>query len=68
MIEAALAQGLFKLALVIIGAGLAVSMVLMMDRDHDLRNEIDGWSDGAKANFYGLALLGLFVLVGLALS
>lgn len=71
MLEAAILQGLFKLSLALIGLIMARLSAGWMDK-YLVPSEFKKWlkesSDEARALYYGLRMLALCILVGLAIS
>ena len=71
MFEAAILQGLFKLTLAMLGLIMLRISSVWMDKylvPSEFKNWLEKSSDEARALYYGLRMLALCLLVGLALS
>lgn len=71
MFEAAILQGLFKLSLAILGLFMIRLSSVWMDKylvPSDFKNWLEKANDNARALYYGLRMLALCILVGLAIS
>lgn len=71
MLEAVIVQGLFKLALALIGV-LGARLVLKWMDKFLVNGAFDIWlkgaSDNAKAHYYGYRIIAVCLLIGFAIS
>lgn len=73
MLETAIAQGLFKIFLALVGIGFGRLTLFWMDnliekRETNFSNWIKQAGDNAKALYYGLRFIAVAIIIGCALG